>query len=127
MVAACITAFLDTDGQGQFAPHQVTTIGVDLLERATELTAVAPRRTHALTTPESEGLVGIKRWGSRPRTRGTPQALEDHPGHRVARGALCLVMAKPSRVEHLEASDALDHSSDSPSMVHAFNTDGCPR
>jgi hypothetical protein len=58
---------------------------------------------------------------------GTPHAIEDPPGHRFARGDLFLVMEQPSRVDHLEESYAFDSRSDDPSMVHAFNTDGCHR
>jgi len=53
--------------------------------------------------------------------------MEDHPGHRVARGNRFLVMEQPSRVDHLAASYAFDTSRDYPSMVHAFNPDGCHR
>jgi hypothetical protein len=127
MVAAFITAFLGTAGQGQFATPQVTTIGVDLIERAPALKAVEHRRTHALTTHESEGCVGKQLWGSRHRTSGKPQAIADHPGHRFTRGDRFLVMAKPARVDHLDESYAFDHSSDSPSMVQAFTTDGFHR
>jgi hypothetical protein len=114
LVEAFINAFLGTDGQGQFAQPQVTTIGVDLIERATARNAVEPLRTHALTTQEIEGFVGKKRWGSRQGTSGTPHAIEDHPGNRFARGDLFLVMEQPSRVDHLAESYAFDHRSDDP-------------
>ena len=63
MAEAFINVFLGTDGQGQFAKQQVTTIGVDLIERATELKAVEHLRTHAFTKQEIEGFVGKKLWG----------------------------------------------------------------
>jgi hypothetical protein len=40
--------------------------------------------------------------------------MEDHPGHRFARGDLFLVMEKPSRVDHLDESYAFDNRSDYP-------------
>ena len=63
MVEAFINVFLGTDGQGQFAKQQVTTIGVDLIERATELKAVAQLRTHALTQQAIAGVVDKKLGG----------------------------------------------------------------
>src|SRR6266542_6797886 len=75
VIEAQVNTFMGTDGQGNVTKQQITAIGVDLIERATELKAVEHLRPDALTKQQVERFLGKKLRGQGQGPIGKPQAI----------------------------------------------------
>ena len=100
MMAALGAAFLGTDRQRQLAQQQITPISMDFIERPTKLKAIAPLRSDSGTQQQIERLVSKKLGREGQRSLGKPSAMEEHPGYRVARCDLLLLIRNEARVDH---------------------------
>ena len=124
-MAAWRTACLGPDRQRHLAPHQSTPIGLDCLERPAQRQAIAPRRSAPGTTPQSARWVGTQLGRERPRSSGTPHAIEAHPGHRFARGDRRWRLRQEARVDQTSQASGLYPTGHEPQMIHAFHMDRC--
>ncbi len=60
MIEALLNAFLDTNGQSQFAQQQVTPIRMNLIERPAKFEAIEHRRLDPFAKQEIERFIGKK-------------------------------------------------------------------
>ena len=125
MLDTWLKACLDTDSQRPLAQQQSTPLGLDCIEPPAKLNALAQLGADPGTQPPIERVVGKKLGREGPRSIGTPQAIEDHPGHRFARGDLLLRIRKEARVDHTSQASVFDHTGNEPQLIQAFHMDRC--
>jgi hypothetical protein len=125
MLDAWRTAFLCTDNQSPLAKPPITPIGLDVLERPAKRQALVPLRSDPGTKPPIERSVGKKLGRERQRSMGTPQAIEEHPGHRFARCDLLWRIRHEASVDHAYQAYVLYHTGHESQMIQAFHMDRC--
>jgi hypothetical protein len=97
MVKALINGFVLTHGKGALAQEQITAIGIDLIEGATEFEAIEHLGFDTGPKEKIKGLVGKELRGEGQRAIGEPSAIKDHPFDRFPRGEdLLVIRGKPS-------------------------------
>src|SRR5215510_1536026 len=110
VMEALRNAFLGTASQRQLAKQQITSIGMDGLERPAKLKAIEHLRSDPRTKQQIERFVGKKLGSERQGAIGKPQAIEDHPGHRFARGDLLLLIWNEASVDHAYQAEVFYHT-----------------
>src|SRR5262245_51044821 len=114
MRKAVLHAFLGTASQSQRATQPITPIGMDFIERPTELKTREHLGMDTRTQEPRERCVGKKLRRQGQGLIGTPQAIEEHPSPRFAWGDLLLRIRHEARINHAYQASIFSHTGNAP-------------